>query len=141
VVVAMIFFRSPTLTSAFDLMKGLVAQNGVALPQAIYDHLGPLATWFHQTTMKPELWSGHEFGKAAMWIFAGLFIALACPNTQQILARYEPALGVTANARKFAGGRVIEWSASLPWAIGVSIVAGLGMLSLSGPSEFLYWQF
>ena len=144
VVVAMILFRSPTLTSAVDLMKGLVAHNGVALPQAIYDHLGPLTGWFHRlgvTTMNSEIWGGQEFGKAVMWIFTCLFIALACPNTQQILAPYEPALGVTPDGRKFVGGRVIEWSASLPWAIGVSIVAALGVLSLGGPSEFLYWQF
>jgi alginate O-acetyltransferase complex protein AlgI len=144
VVVAMILFRSPTLTSAIDLLKGLIARNGVALPQAIYDHSSSLTILFHRlgvTAMNSELWGGHEFVNAAMWIFGCLFVALACPNTQQILASYEPALGVMPNARKSVGGRVIEWSASLPWAIGVSIVAGFAMLSLSGPSEFLYWQF
>src|SRR5262249_21601843 len=64
VAVAMILFRSPTLATAIDLMKGLVAQNGVALPQAIYDHLGPLAGWLHRAgvaSVAPELWSGEEF--------------------------------------------------------------------------------
>ena len=144
VAVAMVFFRSPTITSAADLMKGLIGQNGVALPQAIYDHLGPLAGWLHRVgvaSVSPELWSAKEFGRMVMWIFASMLIALAFPNTLQILARYEPALGVKPHTTDFAGKSIIEWNASLPWAIGVSIVAAIGILSLGGPSEFLYWQF
>jgi alginate O-acetyltransferase complex protein AlgI len=144
VAVAMILFRSPTLTSAYDLMKGLVGQNGVSLPQVTYDHLGPLAGWLHRlgaTTMVSASWSGDEFATAAMWIFASMFIALACPNTQQILASYEPALGVRPSGNKFAYGRIMQWNASLPWAIGVSIIAAIAMFSLGGSSEFLYWQF
>jgi len=144
VAVAMILFRSPTLTSAMDLMKGLVAQNGVALPQAIYDHLGPLAGWLHRAgvaSVAPELWSGKEFGGMVMWISVSLLIALVFPNTLQILARYEPALGVKPRIVDLGGRSITEWNASLPWAIGVSIVAAMAMLSLSGPSEFLYWQF
>jgi alginate O-acetyltransferase complex protein AlgI len=143
VAVSMVFFRSPTITSAIDVMKGLIGQNGVALPQAIYDHLGPLAGWLHRAgvaSVGPELWSGKEFGTMVMWIFGLMLIALAFPNTLQILARYEPALGVKPHTTDFAG-RPIEWNASLPWAIGVSIVAATAMLSLGGPSEFLYWQF
>ena len=143
VAAAMVFFRSPTITSAADVLKGLIGRNGTALPQAIYDHLGPLAAWLHHAgvaSVAPELWSGQEFGRMVMWIFASMFIALACPNTLQILGRYEPALGVKPSATDFAGG-IIEWNPSLPWAIAVSIVAACGILFLGGPSEFLYWQF
>ena len=103
VAAAMVFFRSPTITSAIDLMKGLIGQNGIALPQAIYDHLGPLA-WLHRigvASVEPELWSTQEFARMVTWIFASMFIALACPNTLQILARYEPALGVKPLPTKF----------------------------------------
>jgi alginate O-acetyltransferase complex protein AlgI len=144
VAAAMVFFRSPTITSAIDLIKGLIGQNGVELPQEIYDHLGPLAGWLHRVgvaSVSPALWSGQEFGRMIGWIFALMLIALACPNTLQILARYEPALGVTPLTAGMAGRRIIEWNTSLPWAIGVSIVAAIGILSLGGPSEFLYWQF
>jgi alginate O-acetyltransferase complex protein AlgI len=144
VAVAMIFFRSLTITSAADVLKGLVGQNGVALPQAIYDHLGPLADWLHRAgvaSVAPELWSSKEFGAMVMWILISMLIALACPNTLQILARYEPALGVRPYPADFASEGISEWNTSVPWAIGVSFVAAIGILSLSGPSEFLYWQF
>jgi alginate O-acetyltransferase complex protein AlgI len=144
VAVAMIFFRSPTITSAADLLKGLIGHNGVALPQAIYDHLGPLAGWLHRTgvaSVAPDLWSAKEFGAMVTWILVSMLIALAFPNTLQILARYEPALGVKPHTVDLASKSISEWNASLPWAMGVSIVAAIAILSLSGPSEFLYWQF
>jgi alginate O-acetyltransferase complex protein AlgI len=139
-----VFFRSPTIASAADLMKGLIGHYGVALPQGIYDHLGPLAGWLHRlgvTSVNSELWTAHEFRRSVMWILASLLIALGCPNTLQILARYEPALGVTPSASEFAGSRIIEWNASVPWAIIVSVAGAIAILSLGGPSEFLYWQF
>ena len=144
VAVAMIFFRSPTITSAADLLKGLVGQNGVALPQGIYDHLGPLAGWLHRAgvaSVAPDLWGAKEFGGNVMWILVSMLIALVFPNTLQILARYEPAPGVKPQTADFGGRSISEWNTSLPWAIGVSIIAAMAMLSLSGPSEFLYWQF
>jgi alginate O-acetyltransferase complex protein AlgI len=144
VAAAMIFFRSPTLTSAADLLKGLIGENGVALPQAIYDQLGPLTSWLHRAgvaSVAPDLWSDKEFGRMVKWILVSMLIALAFPNTLQILARYEPALGVKPHTADFVGRGISEWNASLPWAVAVSIVAAIAMFSLSGPSEFLYWQF
>ncbi len=144
VAVSMVFFRSPTIMSANDLVKGLIGINGIALPEGVYNHLGPIAEWLHRlgvTSVGPELWSSIAFGKMVAGIVALMVIALAFPNTLQILARYEPALGVRPTMADMAGRRVIEWNASLPWAIGVSIIAAMGILSLQGHSEFLYWQF
>jgi hypothetical protein len=144
VAVAMVFFRSPTVAAATDLMKGLVGQNGVALPQGIYDHLGPLSGWLHSagvTGVSSELWGGQEFRRMVMWIFVLMLIALACPNTLQILARYEPALGVKPRATGGVGLRAIEWNTSLAWTAGISVIAVISILSIQGKSEFLYWQF
>jgi hypothetical protein len=144
VAVAMVFFRSATITSATDLMKGLIGQNGVALPQAIYDHLGPLAGWLHRAgvaSVSSELWSGQEFRRMVMWIFALMFIALVCPNTLQILARYEPALGVRPRGSAGVGLKAVEWNTSLAWTVGVSAITVISILSIRGKSEFLYWQF
>jgi alginate O-acetyltransferase complex protein AlgI len=144
VAVAMIFFRSPTIMSAVDLVRGLIGQNGVALPQVIYNHLGPLAGLLHHAgvaSVSPELWSGKDFGWMVMWIFALMFIALACPNTLQILDRYEPALGVKTRLPDTGVLKALRWNTSLGWTIGISAITVISMLSISGKSEFLYWQF
>jgi hypothetical protein len=81
------------------------------------------------------LWGGQE------WIFVCLFIALACPNTLQILARYEPALGVKPRAPGGVSLSAIEWNTSLAWTVGISAIAVISIFFIGGKSEFLYWQF
>jgi alginate O-acetyltransferase complex protein AlgI len=138
--IAMIFFRSPTIISAIDLLKGTIGLNGIALPESFF--VRPLTGAFQSIGVIADgYWNNHDFAKTAMWIFVLLFVALACPNTLQILACYEPALGVKRPATRVAFGRIVEWEASLPWAIAVSVIAAIAIGSIGGPSEFLYWQF
>ena len=120
----------------------MIGLNGVALPLDLYDRLGPLAGWLRTIGVVAEAGSSQSFVMTMVWILALMFIALACPNTLQILARYEPALGVKPRPTDQSAGKIdVEWDASLPWAIGVSIIAVVGILFLGGQSEFLYWQF
>jgi D-alanyl-lipoteichoic acid acyltransferase DltB (MBOAT superfamily) len=144
VTTAMVFFRAPTITSAIDLVKGIIGLNGIALPQALFDHLGPLTSAFHgMGVIAAESRNSQDFVKTAIWICFLMFVALACPNTLEILARYEPALSVKPQQTKPVVGRtkILEWGPSLPWAIAVSVIAGIAIVSIGGPSEFLYWQF
>jgi hypothetical protein len=79
-----------------------------------------------------------------MWTVALLFIALACPNTLEILAPYEPALGIKPRPVGAAGAAAVAvpgWTPSIVWAAAVAVVAAVGVFNLAGPSEFLYWQF
>jgi D-alanyl-lipoteichoic acid acyltransferase DltB (MBOAT superfamily) len=139
--IAMIFFRSPTITSAIDLLKGAVGLNGITLPQDLFERVGPLTSTLHHIGVMPDPTWPTGFYKTAIWIPGLMFVALACPNTLQILARYEPALGVKSRPTKLMIGRIVEWNASLPWAIAMSAVAAIAIGFIGGPSEFLYWQF
>ncbi|WP_424593582.1 MBOAT family O-acyltransferase [Bradyrhizobium sp.] len=142
VTASMVFFRSATITSAVDIMKGLMGLNGVALPQALFDQSGPLGAALHGLgVIAAQSWTVRDFAQLAIWISVLMFVALACPNTLQILSRYEPALGVKPRPAKLGIGRILEWDASLPWAIVMSGIAAIAIASISGPSEFLYWQF
>jgi hypothetical protein len=143
VCVTMVFFRAPTITSAIDVLKGIIGLNGVGLPQELLARLGPLAGTLHHIGVYGEAWNIHDFMSAARWICLLLVIALALPNTLQILDRYEPALGVRPSSTKLAIGkiRILKWGPSIPWAIALSAMAAIAVVSLGGPSEFLYWQF
>ncbi len=141
VATSMVFFRSATMPAALNVVTGMIGLNGVALPQPIYEGLGPITDVLAKLGMVSEAGSGRDFVMLMILIPALLFIALVCPNTLQVLSRYEPALGVKPPPTPSTGARVTEWNASLPWAIGVSIIVAIGILSLGGQSEFLYWQF
>jgi hypothetical protein len=136
-IITMVLFRSPTIGAATILLKGMIGLSGITLPTFVYDHLGPLTGWLYHLGVVAEPVDVKSLMK---WILFLMFIALACPNSLQILASYEPALGARPRAGE-KGARVVEWRPSLPWAIGVSAIAAIAIYSIGGQSEFLYWQF
>jgi alginate O-acetyltransferase complex protein AlgI len=142
VVVAMVLFRSSTVASAVRMLKGMVGLNGVSLPQPVDERLGALAPWLKSMGVAADPVSGQNFVFLLFWLVVLLVIAFACPNTLQVLAAYEPALGVKRRlGDRGLIGKALEWTPSLAWAVGASVVAAIGVLSLTGQSEFLYWQF
>jgi alginate O-acetyltransferase complex protein AlgI len=117
VTASMVIFRSANLKTAADLLQGLAGLHGLGL-------------------------RGLGLKQMVLWIGAGAFIALACPNTLQILSRYEPALGWKPSPDEGATVRTrILWRPSLAWAVAVAVIVAMGVLNLGGQSEFLYWQF
>jgi D-alanyl-lipoteichoic acid acyltransferase DltB (MBOAT superfamily) len=128
VTATMVFFRASTVKSAIDLVKGVTGLNGFSLPHGV----DAIAQAY-----------GTDITKASMWIAVLVLIALVCPNTLEILAPYEPALGVPSRTTAPLIGRlrIPTWGPSLPWAVAVSAVAAIAIFSIGGPSEFLYWQF
>ncbi len=141
VTVSMVFFRSTTMEGATHILRGMIGLDGVALPERLFDHLGAAGVWL-QSVGVTALTSGN-FMKLAMWTAGLLFVALAFPNTLEILAPYDPALGVKVqpSGSGTAPIKVPEWAPSVVWATAVAVIVVLGVVNLTGPSEFLYWQF
>jgi alginate O-acetyltransferase complex protein AlgI len=142
VVAAMVMFRSPSMHAAGALYAGMAGRHGIALPSSLYSHIGPLAGVIrHFGIGSDEVWLLGKFLQITGWTGVMLAIALLCPNTLQVLAAYEPALGVRATGPAGSGPARLAWSPSLLWALGTAAVAAVAVSRLGGPSEFLYWQF
>jgi alginate O-acetyltransferase complex protein AlgI len=137
VVFAMVLFRAPTVTAALILWKGMLGSYGTTLPQAVFARLPILAS----LGIHPAWTSGTLLVEAFARIAILLFIALALPNTLEILAPFEPALGVKPAKAPPLLLRSLTWRPSGGWAVGLACVALVGLLSLGELSEFLYWQF
>jgi D-alanyl-lipoteichoic acid acyltransferase DltB (MBOAT superfamily) len=138
---AMILFRSSTMGSAKSLLNGMLGLNGIVLPESLYDRLGHVPAWVHRASVTATF-GGYDSLTTMAWLLGLGFIALALPNTLQLLASYTPALGVSVRRREWGlAGLVPSWRPTLAWGIGVSIIAAIGILRLAGRSEFLYWQF
>ncbi len=139
---SMVVFRSSTLKSASRVLRGMLGLNGIALTDSIYDHLHPLGRLLHYAGVARGMDAGVDFKGTSVWILITGIIALACPNTLQLLDRYEPALGWKPKPDGIAVlGKPIVWNASLAWAAAVAVVAAIAILHVGGGSEFLYWQF
>ena len=121
VVLAQIFFRAPGAGAALTMVAGMLGLHHglVSLP--------------------PDLVFDPSLG-ALFPIAVGLFIVWGLPNTQQILARYKPAIELAPSDREPSR---FQWlwrpSPILGFVMGALIFAVLVKMEL--PTTFLYFQF
>jgi D-alanyl-lipoteichoic acid acyltransferase DltB (MBOAT superfamily) len=110
VLVAAIFFRAPSCGAAVGVLSGMIGLRGAGSFPAI--------------------------GEAGC-IVALYVIVWGMPNTQQIMSRYEPALG------KIQDGPLpwLRWQMNLPWAVVAGLGAIVGLAAVNNAAEFLYFQF
>jgi D-alanyl-lipoteichoic acid acyltransferase DltB (MBOAT superfamily) len=140
VAIAMVLFKAPTVAAAGEILPGLVGLHGVAVPQSIYGHLGPLRDAFGSLLIASASLSARELASMAAWIVGLLAIVLLMPNSLEILARYESALGFRRCPQGLLA-RWLEWRPTLLWAAATTTMAVLSVYLLGGRSEFVYWQF
>jgi D-alanyl-lipoteichoic acid acyltransferase DltB (MBOAT superfamily) len=136
VVAAMVLFRAPTVKAAGGILAGMLGAHGVAIPVQLIQNLGPLAKLF------PGALGANAI--AVVWVAGLVCVVMLCPNTLQLLAGHEPALGMYKSVRlgeKTGPIGALRWSPQLAWAVATSVLAGAAIAQLSGGSEFLYWQF
>src|SRR6267143_406832 len=142
VAVAMVLFRSANSDAAKELLQGLIGLNGISLPQQIHAHLGPLRGLLQSFVSASTEMPAQEFVLAIAWLGVLLLGALLLPNTLQLTARYEPALGVRSRpAGPLSLLRALDWTPTVPWAVAMSALVVAVVMRLGGKSEFLYWQF
>ncbi|BAL25886.1 MBOAT family protein [Azoarcus sp. KH32C] len=137
VVFAWVYFRAPDLGTANRFVVGMLGGWGAALPESILSHLGPLRSVLEGLGVAGYLGGGAAFAQTWLWVAAGASIAFLAPNTQEIMGHFEPALssGALRPARTFV------WQARRRDAVAVGLLLALGVLALSRPTEFLYFQF
>jgi alginate O-acetyltransferase complex protein AlgI len=141
VVVAMVLFRAPSASAALLLWKGMIGAYGVTLPEAVFSRLGAVAGWLSWIGVQHAWTSGSLLLAATTRISLLLMIALLLPNTLQIMAAFEPAIGVKPAKAPSRLLRALTWTPTGTWAFGLACIALAGILSLGELSEFLYWQF
>lgn len=135
-VFAMALFKSRTVEGALHFMRAMLGQDGLRLPSAVLGRLGTFGLELQAAGVVGDAFSGANFTSAMLWSLMLLLIALLAPNSLQLMAKFEPALGM----KSVAGGR---WQARLDarWASVFGLVLLVGLMSLNQVSEFLYWQF
>jgi len=81
------------------------------------------------------------------WLVFWLGVIWILPNTQQFLARFEPAYNVDEQALVAGGmlnprrGYAVIWAPRVTWGIAIGLMFALSVMSLNQESEFLYYQF
>jgi D-alanyl-lipoteichoic acid acyltransferase DltB (MBOAT superfamily) len=121
VLLAQIFFRAAGVHDGLAFVAGALGLHSAAAVAADPLHYAPAP------------------GRL-LSIALGLTIVWCCPNTQQILARFKPALEVTGADRKPALLH-LSWRPSPAWALVLGVVLFYTVVKMQDPSSFLYFQF
>jgi len=140
VCLAWVFFRAADLPTALRIVDGLIGLQGISLPDAIGNRLGQLAPLLEQAGISFFLGGGSRFIETWAWVGIAALIAFACPNTQEIMRHYRPALDYSPTHNSSTSGRM-AWYPSSRVGIALGVLAALSLLALNRPSEFLYFQF
>lgn len=142
VCLAWAFFRSTDLPHAIEIVKGMLGGYGVGLPDAIGNRLGSARTLLESAGVGFYSGGGERFIQTWAWATGAAVVAFAFPNTQQIMARFAPALDFDAQRDRARGVLAsLQWRPNDAWAWAIGILSALSLLSLTRPAEFLYFQF
>lgn len=144
VIFAWVFFRAESFTAALDLCYAMLGGNGLTFP-AEYLHklnnLGGLGGLF--ASLGANFGSAPYFvkGSTVLHLLVLLGICWLLPNTQEIMRKHSPALDFQAGKEPGLIGRMMTWHARPLTACLLLLVALYTFTSMTGVSEFLYFQF
>jgi alginate O-acetyltransferase complex protein AlgI len=146
VVIAWVPFRAPTLGATVAMYRGMTN-----LPQALGAQLGPLAEVLARLGVRfdgPPVSSGDL--DLVLWLIGWLAALWLVPNTQQLLAQFQPAFNygpaewardMPLLARLRAFRPLLRWHPNVASAVIVGALAAIACLNLNHVSEFLYFEF
>ena len=139
VVFAWVYFRAPDLATANRLVLAMLGQQGVSLPASLLAQWGPLGTWLQAGHVDAALGGGSAFVQTWAWAMAAAAIAFLAPNSQQIMAGAQATLAPATPGRP--GAVALRWQPRRRDAVLGGLLLAAGLLALSRPTEFLYFQF
>lgn len=137
VVVGWVFFRATSLDAALRILHGMFGLNGVSMPDVIAMRLGPLAPWMETQGVVLTAGGGRDFAMTFVWVAVLLPIVFFAPNAHQVMQRFKPALDQPDDVVRNRW----TWQPSKTWTLVMALVLAFGLLTLTRPSEFLYYQF
>lgn len=111
VVVGLVLFRAASLDHARAMYEGMLGLRGVGAAASMTE---------------------------IAWILLLAVLIWACPNVQQIMGRFAPALG---KVDPVAPRLPVLWRANLRWAGMVGLLLAASLMAMGGTSEFMYFQF
>ncbi len=138
VVAGWVVFRAESVPAALNMLSGMAGLNGFTLPDVWLAKWGAFGQWLAQQGVSFNDSRGLVRTGLINWIIILLAIVWLAPNSQQILGRARPALGVPKDSPY--QGRLL-WRPALWLAVPAAMLLVLCIVNLHKQSEFLYFQF
>ena len=139
VVIAWVFFRAENLDSTYQILLAMSGHNGIILP----------LSWNSLFSEIPLLGQGIEFKdtmninqtKGMSWVVILLFAVWFCPNTSQIMHRFNPSLPLKFDRGVGKQWEFLVWKPNMVWAFLYCGILFFSIMNISKETIFLYYQF
>ncbi len=146
VVVAWVFFRAESLNAAIEVLRGMAGLNGFVLPGRLLELMGRLGLGSLGTFLQSLGWQFmyDEFFNnpwEVVLLSLLLFWCWFAPNTQQVMARYNPSMDIFRGDINLPRWTFLQWRLHPRLAIFHALITVIAILGLNQVSEFLYFQF
>ena len=142
VLVALVFFRAPSMAAAWTTLGAMAGMHGVgsvAIPAGLLRDLGQVGAMLAAHGYADAM-PAMKFAESAVsvgWITVLCVIVWALPNSQEFMHRFTPALGRITPGNV----RMLVWRPTSRWATALGVVAAVSVLAIGGTTEFVYFQF
>ncbi|MDB6055060.1 MAG: Peptidoglycan O-acetyltransferase, partial [Verrucomicrobiales bacterium] len=138
VMIAWVFFKMNSVVLALKYVGAMLAFNGFELSTQVSADSPKLANFLRKIGFRYVSDTCHvtDYAYHVSLIMMVLAIALFLPNTQQLLAKYDPVLEPTR-----AGRFQLRMGTSLSLAMGIGFAAVLRSFFSAAPTPFLYFNF
>ncbi len=139
VVVAWVFFRADSYSSAMVMLSGMFGQNGWSVSEPVWQQIAAThPQWLQGVAMNGLApLSKVNPDRALILIILGLLIVWCLPNVQQIMRRFHPVLEAETQLEHTR----LAWRFNAYYAWMVGLVFVLCLAFLSRVRDFLYFQF
>jgi len=144
VVVAWVPFRAENMAATQNMLFAMFGYQGFSLPISyqgylnhllnLGDHLNTLGWQFSNLLYFPDK-------RGVIFLIALLFASMVLPNTQQIMRLTKPAIETYKGEINPSPWLWLEWRPTIFYAILTGCILIYSYVSISQPSEFLYFQF
>ena len=143
VLVGSVVFRAPSVGAAVTLLGGMLGAHGVGsgfpVPAWAAWQTGTIGAALHaHGALVIGRWQDTVHALESILALGGLYaIVWLLPNTQQIFVDDRETINVTPHTRL----AWLRWRSNLGWAVALGCATVIGLLSVGGTGEFLYFQF
>ena len=141
VVFAWVPFRASNLDMTLTIWKSMVGLGGFSLPEVAFSLFPKVGEFLRGFGVSEAIGGGQKFTFGIFWIFISAVTAFLAPNTMQIHRRFKAAIIEPSLLQPQTNKVFITARFQKTWALCVALLFALCLLSLSKPSEFLYFQF
>ena len=145
VIVAWVMFRAESLDGAINMYAGMFGGNGVSLPTSLEPILISLSEPLSIVEINYDgMFKNDVFGSpkhGIFMLFVMLLIVWFAPNTYDLLKNEKPVLGLEDYLLENKSFRLAIWKYNAAFAFVLALITVACVISMSSPSEFLYFQF